>query len=108
MTGKASASFVRTETPFFTSSLRGVAQNNAGKGSEINSIAAVVIGGASLFGGAGTVFGTFIGVSLIPALVTGLILAGVQPFWETVLTGLVIIGAVCIDQLRDRMRFSAP
>lgn len=85
----------------------GIAQNNAGQGSEIDSIAAVVIGGASLFGGTGTVFGTFIGVALISTLVTGLILAGVQPFWQTVVTGLVIIGAVYIDQLRDRLRFGA-
>jgi ribose transport system permease protein len=85
----------------------GIAQNNAGQGSEIDSIAAVVIGGASLFGGVGTIFGTFIGVCLISSLVTGLILANVQPFWQTVVTGLVIIGAVYIDQLRDRLRFCA-
>ena len=85
----------------------GIAQNNAGQGSEIDSIAAVVIGGASLFGGVGGIFGTFIGVCLISSLVTGLILANVQPFWQTVVTGLVIIGAVYIDQLRDRLRFGA-
>ena len=83
----------------------GIAQNNAGQGSEIDSIAAVVIGGASLFGGVGTIFGTFVGVCLISSLVTGLILADVQPFWQTVVTGVVIIGAVYIDQLRDRLRF---
>jgi hypothetical protein len=55
----------------------GIAQNNAGQGSEIDSIAAVVIGGASLFGGVGSVFGTFVGVCLISSLVTGLILANV-------------------------------
>jgi ribose transport system permease protein len=85
----------------------GIAQNNAGQGSEIDSIAAVVIGGASLFGGVGSVFGTFVGVCLISSLVTGLILANVQPFWQTVVTGLVIIGAVYIDQLRDRLRSGA-
>lgn len=85
----------------------GIAQNNAGQGSEINSIAAVVIGGASLFGGVGSIFGTFVGVCLISSLVTGLILANVQPFWQTVVTGLVIIGAVYIDQLRDRIRSGA-
>ena len=85
----------------------GIAQNNAGQGSEIDSIAAVVIGGASLFGGVGTIFGTFIGVCLISSLVTGLILANVEPFWQTVVTGLVIIGAVYIDQLRDRLRFGS-
>ena len=64
-----------------------------------------MIGGASLFGGVGTIFGTFVGVCLISSLVTGLILANVQPFWQTVVTGVVIIGAVYIDQLRDRLRF---
>ncbi len=85
----------------------GVAQTNAGTGTELDSIAAVVIGGASLFGGTGTIFGTFVGVCLLSVLVTGLILANVQPFWQMVATGLVIIGAVYIDQLRDRLRFSA-
>jgi ribose transport system permease protein len=85
----------------------GVAQTNAGTGTELDSIAAVVIGGASLFGGTGTIFGTFIGVCLLSVLVTGLILANVQPFWQMVATGLVIIGAVYIDQLRDRLRFSS-
>jgi ribose transport system permease protein len=85
----------------------GIAQNNAGQGSEIDSIAAVVIGGASLFGGVGSIFWTFVGVCLISSLVTGLILANVQPFWQTVVTGLVIIGAVYIDQLRDRLRSGA-
>jgi ribose transport system permease protein len=85
----------------------GVAQTNAGNGTELDSIAAVVIGGASLFGGTGTIFGTFIGVCLLSVLVTGLILADVQPFWQMVATGLVIIGAVYIDQLRDRLRFSS-
>lgn len=83
----------------------GVAQTNAGEGSELNSIAAVVIGGASLFGGTGSIFGTFVGAALMAVLVTGLILAGVEPFWQTVLTGLIIIGAVYVDQLRDRIRF---
>lgn len=82
----------------------GVAQTNAGQGVELNAIAAVVIGGASLFGGKGSIFGTLIGVSIMSILVTGLVLIGVQPFWQTVVTGLVIIGAVYIDQLRDRLQ----
>ncbi len=78
---------------------------NLGQGYELDAIAAVVIGGASLFGGTGTIFGTFIGAALMSVLVTGLILADVQPYWQTIVTGLVIIGAVYIDQLRDRLRF---
>src|SRR5205823_1022836 len=83
----------------------GVAQTNAGTGTELDSIAAVVIGGASLFGGTGNIFGTFIGVCVMSVLVTGLVLANVQPLWQMVVTGLVIIGAVYIDQLRDKLRF---
>ena len=82
----------------------GVAQTTAGTGAELLSIAAVVIGGASLYGGSGTIFGTLIGVAVISVLVTGLVLAGLQPFWQTVVTGLVIIGAVYLDQLRDRVQ----
>lgn len=81
----------------------GVAQTNAGTGSELLSIAAVVIGGASLYGGSGTIFGTLVGVAVISVLVTGLLLAGLEPFWQTVVTGIVIIGAVYLDQLRDRV-----
>ena len=82
----------------------GVAQTTAGTGAELLSIAAVVIGGASLYGGSGTIFGTLVGVAVISVLVTGLVLAGLEPFWQTVVTGLVIIGAVYLDQLRDRVQ----
>lgn len=81
----------------------GVAQTNAGTGSELLSVAAVVIGGASLYGGSGTIFGSLVGVAVISVLVTGLLLAGLEPFWQTVVTGIVIIGAVYLDQLRDRV-----
>lgn len=82
----------------------GVAETSAGTGAELLAIAAVVIGGASLFGGSGTIFGTLIGVAVISVLVTGLILAGLQPFWQTVVTGIVIIGAVYLDQMRDKVQ----
>lgn len=84
----------------------GVAQTNTGEGSELASIAAVVIGGASLFGGSGSIFGTVIGATLMSVMVTGLILAGVQPFWQMVATGVIIIGAVYIDQLREKLRIA--
>lgn len=82
----------------------GVAQTSAGTGTELQSIAAVVIGGASLYGGTGNVFGTIVGVAVISVLVTGLVLAGLEPFWQTVVTGVVIIGAVYLDQLRERVQ----
>jgi ribose transport system permease protein len=80
-----------------------VAQTNAGDGQELNAIAAVVIGGASLFGGKGSILGTVMGVGIMAMLVTGLVLIGLQPFWQTVVTGIVVVGAVYIDQLRDRL-----
>jgi len=69
-----------------------------GANDELNAIAAVVIGGASLFGGSGTIFRTFIGGLVISVLVTGLVIAGVQPYWQTVTVGITIILAVFIDQ----------
>ncbi|CAB1128263.1 ABC transporter permease [Candidatus Hydrogenisulfobacillus filiaventi] len=73
-----------------------------GANDELNAIAAVVIGGASLFGGRGRVLGTLIGGLVISVLVTGLVIAGVQPYWQTVAIGATIILAVYIDQSQQR------
>lgn len=70
----------------------------------LSAIAAVVLGGTSLFGGVGTVFGTLIGVFIPIVLQNGFIIAGFQPFWEDVAVGAVLIAAVYIDQLRRRAR----
>jgi len=78
------------------------ATTSAGAGDELNAIAAVVIGGASLFGGSGTVLGALVGTAIISCLVTGLTLSGVQPFWQEVATGAIVIAAVYIDQVRTR------
>ena len=59
----------------------------AGANDELDAITAVVIGGASLFGGRGTILGTVIGSFVITVMVTGLILIGVQPFWQQVAVG---------------------
>jgi ribose transport system permease protein len=75
----------------------------AGANDELDAITAVVIGGASLFGGRGTILGTVIGSFVITVMVTGLILAGVQPFWQQVAVGAILIFAVAMDQLRDRL-----
>ncbi len=75
----------------------------AGANDELDAITAVVIGGASLFGGRGTILGTVIGAFVITVMVTGLILIGVQPFWQQVAVGAILIFAVAIDQLRDRL-----
>lgn len=67
----------------------------------LSSIAAVIIGGVSLFGGAGTVIGTVIGALIIAVLTTGLVMLNVQAFWQFIVVGVVVIVAVLIDQSRD-------
>ncbi|RFS17555.1 ABC transporter permease [Emticicia sp. C21] len=74
------------------------AQPNAGTSYELDSIAAVVIGGTSLSGGIGSVTGTVIGATIIGVLNNGLVLLNVSPFWQQVVKGLVILLAVIIDQ----------
>lgn len=78
------------------------AQPNAGEGYELDSIAAVVIGGASLSGGRGTILGTVIGCLIIGVLNSGLVLLDISPFWRQVVKGAVILLAVAIDRVRER------
>lgn len=68
---------------------------------ELNAIGAVVIGGAALSGGRGTIRGTLIGAFVIGFLVDGLVLVGVSVFWQQVIKGVVIILAVALDQLQQ-------
>lgn len=65
-------------------------------------ITAVVLGGASLFGGRGSVLGTVIGVFIPAVLSTGLIIMGVQQYWQDVAIGVVLVAAVYVDQIRRR------
>ncbi len=71
----------------------------AGDGYELDSIAAVVIGGTSLSGGRGSVLGTILGALIIGVLNSGLIILQVPPFWQKVIKGFVILLAVAIDKL---------
>jgi ribose transport system permease protein len=80
----------------------GAGSPDSGATDNLNAIAAVVIGGASLFGGRGTVIGSVIGTGIIAVLITGLVLINVPPFWQEVTVGVVLIIAVYIDQLRNR------
>jgi len=73
-----------------------------GESFELNAIAAVVLGGASLMGGRGGVGGTLMGAFVIGVLADGLILLGVSEFWQIVIKGLVIIAAVILDQMQHR------
>jgi ribose/xylose/arabinose/galactoside ABC-type transport system permease subunit len=67
----------------------------------LSSIAAVIIGGVSMFGGAGTVIGTVIGALIIAVLTTGLVMLNIDAFWQFIVVGTVVIVAVLIDQSRD-------
>lgn len=75
----------------------------AGTGAELDSIAAVVIGGASFLGGVGTVRGTVIGALIIGVLRNGLNLLDVSAYWQAVVIGAVIVLAVWIDVVRQRV-----
>ena len=75
----------------------------AGEPILLDSIAAVVIGGASLFGGSGTIIGTVIGALIIAVIQYGLVFIDVEPFWQFVAVGVVIIVSVLIDQSRERL-----
>lgn len=80
------------------------AQPNAGLGYELDSIAAVVIGGTSLAGGRGSIMGTVLGCLIIGVLNNGLFLLNVSPFWQQVIKGGVILLAVAIDKLNAKGR----
>ena len=75
----------------------------AGSGAELDAIAAAIIGGASFFGGVGTVGGTLIGALIIGFLRNGLNLLDVSAYWQMIVIGAVIVGAVFVDVLRQRV-----
>lgn len=73
-----------------------------GQAYELDAIAAVILGGTSFVGGIGSIWGTLIGALIIAVLSNGLVLTGVSDIWQYVIKGLVIIGAVALDRLRQR------
>jgi len=79
---------------FQSTTISGQTQTN------LNVIAGVVIGGTSLFGGYGTIFGTVIGLFIPTVLQNGFVILGVQSFWQQVVVGAVLIAAVYVDQSR--------
>lgn len=81
-------------------------QPNAGVAFELQAIAAVVIGGTSLMGGQGNIFGTLIGALIIGILNNGLNLLGVDSHLQLVILGMIILLAVIVDQLRANVKFS--
>jgi ribose transport system permease protein len=80
----------------------GLAPLGAGANLELEVIACVIIGGTSLFGGRGTIFGTLIGVMILGMLTSGIILAGVNHFWDGVATAVVILIAAELNILMQR------
>jgi ribose transport system permease protein len=72
-----------------------------GQSYELDAITAVILGGTSFVGGIGSIWGTLIGALIIAVLSNGLILVGVSDIWQYVIKGLVIIGAVALDKLRQ-------
>ena len=74
----------------------------AGEPLLLDSIAAVVIGGASLFGGSGTIWGTVAGALVIAVIQYGLVFINVEPFWQFIAVGTVIIISVLVDQTQRR------
>jgi len=76
--------------------------NSAAVGLELSAAAAVLLGGASFAGGAGTIGGTAIGVLFLGFIANGITLAGVPSYWQGVATGTVLIFAIALDRLRRR------
>jgi ribose transport system permease protein len=70
----------------------------AGQGVELKVITAVVLGGASLSGGVGTIFGAFLGVLFMALLQNAMIIAGINPFWQLIVVGIVLLISVGVDQ----------
>ena len=70
----------------------------AGQGVELKVITAVVLGGASLSGGVGTIAGAFLGVLFMALLQNAMIIAGISPFWQLIVVGIVLLVSVGLDQ----------
>ena len=87
-----------------TASYLGTVEAIAGTGLELQSIAAVVIGGASLFGGMGSAFGALVGVLITTVIQNGINLLGINSFWRGAVTGGVIVLAVLVERATRSQR----
>ena len=79
-----------------------VADPNTGSGYEMDAIASCVIGGISLSGGKGKVLNTFVGALILGMLTCGLQILNISVHWQTIISGLVIVGAVYMDKSKER------
>lgn len=82
----------------------GAGTHAMGNGWELTAIAAVVIGGTSLFGGTGTVIGTFIGLMILHAIAFGMVAARIDPWWQIVTTGLIMLLSLTAEAVGRRRR----
>lgn len=96
------AGFCAGISAFLLTSRLNTAEQVAGQNYELRAIAAVVIGGTSLFGGQGGVLGTFVGAMLIGVLENGMVLLGVSPNWQPIIIGGIIVLSVYVDQVAKR------
>jgi len=87
-----------------TSSRIMAGSHSVGEGLEFDVIAAVVIGGTSLMGGSGSMIGTFLGVIFIGLLNNGMVLMGVDPYWQEVARGLIVLAAVLISAVQKPIK----
>lgn len=82
----------------------GTGDPTTGSGYELNAIAAAAIGGTSMAGGRGTIFGTVLGAIFFSGLKNGLVVWGIEPFYQFIATGVVIVLAAYIDVIQDKFR----
>lgn len=74
-----------------------------GAGWELTAIAAIVLGGTSLFGGKGSILGLLFGIALMQTIASGMVAVGIDPWWQTVITGAIVLGVLVVEQLRKKV-----
>ena len=77
-------------------------QSNAGTGLELKAISAVVIGGASITGGKGNLWGTLLGAAVLAVIAPALTFLGISAFWEKAIQGAIILGAIVLERVATR------
>ena len=98
------SAFLAAVAAVLTTSRLSIGTQNTGQGLELQAIAASVIGGTSLFGAVGSIYGPLLGSFLLTTIANGANLLNVNPFWQLIITGGLIIVIVYFDQLRRRRR----